>query len=111
MRGTSLIALLAGVLALVAGLGSILAVLSLLAGWPIGPKFLFELMTFVVPFRGSAPDVPDLRNVTETLKVMKLVPSMQMVGLLVIGTIISGLGIALAQRQGHVRSARVAQAG
>jgi hypothetical protein len=111
MRWMSIISLLAGALALVLGLGSMLAVISLLVGYPSGPRFLFETVTYNVPFPGSARRLPGIRQVTDTLKVIKVIPSMSVIGLLVVGASSGGLGIALALRRGNRGAARVAQAG
>jgi hypothetical protein len=97
--------------------------LSLLVGRPIGPKGLFDVVTVHIatptrivdlapgrPAPGRAGEVIKGTD-TQGLKVIKIIPSMRLVGLLVAGACCGGVGIALAQSKGAARRARIAKYG
>jgi hypothetical protein len=97
--------MLAGFVSLTLGLGATLALLSYLVGRPTGPEFLFERISAVVASPNSTG------GVAGKLKVENRIPSMWLIGVLVVGASIGGLGIALAQWKKLLRSTRIAQLG
>jgi hypothetical protein len=105
MRPKLLFSMLAGVTSLALGLGATLALLSFLVGRPTGPEFLFERFSADVPKYGS------MGGVGGSFHFEKRIPSMKLVGILVVGASAGGLGIALSRNTKACPCARVAKGG
>ena len=104
-RATLLFSLVSGGTAMLLGLGATLVLLSLLIGHPIGPTLLFDRISAVVPAPNS------FGGVTGTLRIDKLIPSMTLVGIFVVGVTFGGLAVGLAQGRRHARIAQFAKLG
>jgi hypothetical protein len=107
MRGESLSSLLTGIASLTMGLGATIVILSCYFGKPYGAEDLFESQIVVEQVRlpgGTGTGVA--RKVTS-----RLMPSWQLISMLLVGGCLGGLGIALSRRQIPPRRAVVSGIG
>ena len=93
MRGEPLSSMLVGVASLSMGLGTTLVLLSCWLGKPYGAEDLFEKSIVVVHVR--APDGAVIGNSVET----RLMPSWQLMSILLVGGCLAGAGIAVGRMQ------------
>jgi hypothetical protein len=101
----SIVSILTGLVSLALGLGATLALLSCLAEMPIGPEFLFEHVTA----KSANPGPDEIRGATSHID--KLIPSMSLVAVLLVGASAGGLGVTLAQMREDGGNALTAKLG